>query len=248
MRKTLEFAIKQTIPVFCGYIFLGIAFGLLLQKAGYSLLWAFLISLFVYAGSMQFVLVGLLAGGASLPTVAIMTLMINSRHIFYGLSFIEKFKKMGRSYLYMIFSLTDETYSVLCSVKVPNEMDEKRVFFIISLLDQIYWITGSVIGALMGEKIPFNSKGIDFAMTSLFIVIFIEQWKDSKTHIPALSGIVSSIIFLLIMGPDSFLMPALITVVLILLMAKRIIVKKIDYDKKLSEKNELYENRQEEMI
>lgn len=248
MAKTLKFAVKQTIPVFCGYIFLGIAFGLLLQKAGFSFIWAFLISLIVYAGSMQFVLVGLLSGGASLATVAVMTLMINSRHIFYGLSFIEKFKKMGRRYWYMIFSLTDETYSVLCSVKVPSEMDEKRVLFLIALLDHIYWITGSVIGALIGEKIPFNSQGIDFAMTALFIVIFLEQWKESKTHIPALTGILISVLFLKLMGPASFLMPALIMIVLILLMGKSRIIRELGCEDVPTNEHVQQEHSQEEGI
>ena len=161
---------------------------------------------------------------------------------------IEKFKKMGRRYWYMIFSLTDETYSVLCSVKVPSEMDEKRVLFLIALLDHIYWITGSVIGALIGEKIPFNSQGIDFAMTALFIVIFLEQWKESKTHIPALTGILISVLFLKLMGPASFLMPALIMIVLILLMGKSLIIREFGCEDVPTNEHVQQEHSQEEGI
>lgn len=145
-RGYIGFAFRQSIPIMLGYIFLGIAFGLLLQNAGYSFWWAFLTSVVIYAGSMQFVLVSLLSGGAGLVYVALMTLFINGRHIFYGLSFVEKYKKMGKAYPYMVFSLTDETYSVLCGTKVPERMDEDKVFFWISLLDQSYWVLGSVLG------------------------------------------------------------------------------------------------------
>ncbi|MEG2259193.1 MAG: AzlC family ABC transporter permease, partial [Oscillospiraceae bacterium] len=162
MKKTLRFAFIQTLPVLLGYSFIGIAFGLLLQRAGFGVLWAFFISLTVYAGSMQFVLVGILSGGMSLLSVIVMTLSINSRHIFYGLSFIERFKKMGGRRPYMIFSLTDETYSLLCSVKTPSELKEDDVFFAIALLNQLYWIIGSCAGSLLGELISFNSTGIEF--------------------------------------------------------------------------------------
>lgn len=141
------FAFTQTIPILLGYIFLGIAFGLMLQDAGYNFIWAFFMSIFVYAGSMQFMLVTLLAGAQSLMNTFVMTLFINGRHLFYGLSFIEKFREMGKAFPYMAFSLTDETYSVLCSLKVPEGLNEKKISFLISLFDHIYWITGSVLGA-----------------------------------------------------------------------------------------------------
>ena len=153
MANNFKFAFRQTIPVMLGYLFLGIAFGILLQDAGYSVAWALLASVTVYAGSMQFVLVDLLRTGAGLLTVAMMTLFINGRHIFYGLSFVEKYKKTGKAYPYMVFSLTDETYSVLCNLKVPEGMDWGKVSFLISLLDHCYWIAGSVIGALAGKAI-----------------------------------------------------------------------------------------------
>ena len=158
--KHIGFAFHKTIPVMLGYLFLGMAFGLLLQNAGYNFLWAFLSSLIIYAGSMQFVLVTLLTGGVGLIHTALMTLFINGRHIFYGLSFVEKYKKMGKAYPYLVFSLTDETYSVLCGTHVPEDMDEKKVFFWISFLDQCYWVIGSTLGGLAGQYITFDSTGI----------------------------------------------------------------------------------------
>ena len=150
-KKEILYAFQQSVPVLLGYIFLGLAFGLMLQNAGYHFVWAFLISLTVYAGSMQFVLVTLLSGAYGLLYTFIMTLFINGRHIFYGLSFVEKFKKMGKAYPYMVFSLTDETYSVLCSLKVPAGMDEKKVSLFIAMFDHSYWIIGSVLGAVVGQ-------------------------------------------------------------------------------------------------
>lgn len=220
-KNPIVFAWKQTIPVMLGYIFLGIAFGLLIQNAGYNALWAFLISVVVYAGSMQFVLVTLLTSGAGLLSAALMTLFINGRHIFYGLSFVEKYKKTGKAYPYLVFSLTDETYSVLCGTKIPEGMEEKKVYFWISFLDQCYWVAGSVIGALAGSYITFDSTGIDFSMTALFIVIVVEQWQETKSHFPALLGAVCGILWLVVLGPDRFILPALCSCVVILLLVRR---------------------------
>lgn len=210
MRKNLQFAFIQTIPVLCGYLFLGMAFGLLLQQAGIPVIWAFLISVFVYAGSLQFALVGILAGQGDYLSTILLTLSINFRHIFYGISFIDKFKTMRKLRPYMIFSLSDETYSLLCSVQVPRGYDEKQIFFFISFLNQLYWIAGSAIGAAAGQQIFFNTKGIDFANVALFAVIFTEQWISAENHVPALMGLFFAIIFLVFLGPDKFLLPSLI--------------------------------------
>lgn len=215
--RQIRFAFLQSIPVMLGYLFLGFAFGLMLQNAGYSYWWAFLTSVVVYAGSMQFVLVTLLSGGASLAYAAVMTLFINGRHIFYGLSFVEKFRKMGKAYPYMVFSLTDETYSVLCGLKVPDGMSEKRVSFWISLLDQSYWIAGSVLGALIGQLVTFDATGVDFSMTALFVVIVLNQWMEMKEHRPALIGLGVGFGALLLLGAERFLLPALMVAMLILL-------------------------------
>ena len=216
MRQTVRFAFYKTIPVLLGYLFLGLAFGLLLQEAGYSFWWALLSSGIVYAGSIQFVLVEFLSGGTGLLTVAVMTLLINSRHAFYGLSFVEKFRKM-KTYPYMIFSLTDETYSLLCSLKVPEGIDEKKAMFLIALFDQLYWVAGSILGAALGQVLPFDMTGIDFAMTALFVTIFVDQWREAKSHLPAIVGLCSAAVCLLIFGGSNFILPSLIITVGILM-------------------------------
>lgn len=225
MNKTLKYAFPKTLPVLAGYLFLGFAFGILLRQAGYSPLWAFGSSLFIYAGSIQFVLISLFKNGMDLLTTAFMTLLINGRHIFYGLSFLDKFRRMGKAFPYMVFSLTDETYSLLCSEDLPPQ-EEGRTFFTIALLDHIYWVTGSVLGALVGNALPFDSTGIDFAMTALFVVIFVEQWLAAKSRIPAVAGLVCSVVSLIIFGADRFIIPALVMSVAVLMFTKNTIAAK----------------------
>jgi 4-azaleucine resistance transporter AzlC len=220
MKKIIKYAVTQTLPVMFGYLFMGIAFGILLEQAGYGWLWALFISLTVYAGSMQFVLVGLLGGGMGVFSLVLLTLSVQSRHMFYGLSFIEKFKAMGKAGWYMIFSLTDETYSLLCGMKIPENLNKKKVFIAVAILDQGYWVIGCTLGALLGGIIGFDTTGIDFAMTALFVVIFIEQWYGFKSHLPALIGMGSAIICLIMFGAESFILPALILTVGVLLILK----------------------------
>lgn len=220
---TIRYALKKSFPIFCGYLFLGFAFGILLADAGYGWPWALACSILIYAGSMQFVLVSFLASGAPLFTVFLMTLLINGRHIFYGLSFVDRFRRAGKFFPYMVFSLTDETYSLLCSAEHPEGIDPKHADFFIALFDHCYWILGSVLGCVAGHLIPIDFTGIDFTMTALFLVIFIDQWKTYKPHIPALTGGICAAISLMIFGPDNFLLPALGAAVAVLLGAKRVI-------------------------
>lgn len=217
----LKTAFLKTIPVLTGYLFLGIGFGILLEKSGYGVLWSLAMSAFIYAGSMQYVAVGLLTSGASLLTTAFTTLMVNARHLFYGISMVEPYKDMGKRKPYLIFALTDETYSLVCSGDYPEGADPRQYCFLVSLLNQIYWVSGSVIGSLIGSLLPFNSKGIDFAMTALFVTVFVEQWKSTKNHIPALVGVLASIICLLIFGADQFLIPSMITITLLLTLCRK---------------------------
>lgn len=222
--RIVKQAFLRTIPVMMGYLVLGVAFGLLLQKAGYHWVWALGISLFVFAGSMQFVLVGLLSQNASLTTVAVTTLLVNSRHLFYGLSFIERFKAMGKRGLYMVFSLTDETYALLCAVgDVGTVEDRDRLSWWMALLDQSYWVTGSVVGAVLGSHITLDITGIDFAMTALFTVIFVEQWIAAKTRLQAIIGMACAIVSLVLLGSDRFLLPALVATVAMLLAARNLV-------------------------
>lgn len=216
-RQTARFAFRQSLGVLFGYVFLGTAFGILLRQAGFGALWSLAFSGLVYAGSLQFVLAGFLAAPTALPTVALMSLFINARHLFYGLSFIERFRSMGKKRPYMIFSLTDETYSVLCGMdEVPAGVDKNGAMFLVALLDQLYWVAGSLLGTFAGG-LPLDFTGIDFSMTALFLVIFLEQWRGAKSHLPALLGLGCGAVFLLALGPDNFLLPALCTTVAVLL-------------------------------
>lgn len=217
MKKALKFAFIQDIPVMLGYIVMGIAFGLMIQEIGYNFVWAFVISAVVYAGTMQFVLVSILSGGMNILAVVAITLSINSRHIFYGLSFIERFKEMGKAYPYMIYTLTDETYALLCGTEIPPHLDKKKTTFFISLLNQCWWVLGSTLGALAGQLIQFNTTGVDFAMTALFVVLAVEQWLSAKSHIPAIIGLVCGIVAVIVLGPENFIIPALLVAVVLLL-------------------------------
>ena len=221
VKLALRAAFPMTIPVMVGYLFLGAAFGILLESKGYGFGWAALMSVIVYAGSMQFVAVDLLATGAGFLQVALMTLMVNIRHVFYGLSLLGKFQNFGAKKPYMIFSLSDETFSLLCSAEPPKNVDRSWFFFFIALLDQLYWIVGSVVGGLLGSSFSFNTQGIDFAMTALFVVIFVNQWRETKSHAPALAGLACSVVCLLLFGADNFILPALISMVVLLTVVRQ---------------------------
>ena len=220
-RKALSAAFPVTVPVLMGYLAIGIAFGLMLQEAGYNFIWAFFMSLTIYAGSGQYLGVTLLATAAGLGTVALMTLLINFRHLVYGLSMLEKFRGMGWRKLYMIFSLTDETYALLSSARAPVGVDPRSFYFAIALLDQSYWVLGSVIGGVAGALIPFSTEGVDFAMTALFVVMFLDQWADAKDHRPALLGLGCSAVCLAVFGSGGFIIPAMCLIILSFLLTRR---------------------------
>lgn len=222
-RRAFQAAFPYTIPVLTGYLFIGIAFGVMYQEKGYNFLWAALMSILVYAGSGQYLAVNFFAPEVSIFQVIFMTFMVNVRHIFYGLSLLERFAKMGKQRLYMIFALTDETYSLYFITKVPKDVDENKFLLAIALLDQSYWVIGSVIGALAGSLIPFDATGIDFAMTALFLVIFVEQWMGSRNHIPALTGLGCAVLCLLIFGKDNFILPAMISIMILLLSCRKVV-------------------------
>ena len=200
-----------------GYLVLGTGFGILMADKGYSFWWPALMSLVVYAGSLQYVGVNLLASMASPVSTALMSIMVNARHLFYGISMLEKYKGMEKGRTYAIFALTDETYSLVCSAQIPDGVNEHGYYFSISLMNQFYWVAGSLIGGLMGNLMSFNTDGIDFAMTALFVVMFVEQWESSKNHLPAISGIVITVCCLLVFGTDYFLIPSMILIATALL-------------------------------
>lgn len=222
-RETFKRAFITSLPVMAGYIVLGIGFGILLSAKGYSFWWALLMSVTIYAGSMQYVGVNLLAGGASVISTVLMTLMVNARHMFYGISMIENYRDMGWRKWYAIFGLTDETYSLVCvEPNLPDHVKRKNYYFLITLMNQCYWITGSLIGAFLGSAVSFNSAGIDFSMTALFVTIFVEQWEKNRQHFPALFGLFVSLVCLVIFGADQFMVPAMIGISIGLLLFRTI--------------------------
>lgn len=221
MKSLVKTCFIHTLPVMAGYLFLGTGFGMLLHAKGYGILYSAAMSIFIYAGSMQYLAVDLLTGGASLITAAITTLMVNARHLFYGISMIDTYKNCGWRKPYLIFALTDETYSLNCSGAPAGVEDSKTYFFLVSLFNQCYWVTGSVLGVLAGSLLPINTEGIDFALTALFVTVFVEQWKSTRDHIPALIGVFSSLLCLLLFGPANFLIPAMGMITLSLILYRR---------------------------
>lgn len=221
MRKTFRPALTATLPVMAGYLILGFGFGIIIKANGYSIALAAAMSAFIYAGSMQYVAIGLMTGGASLITTALTTLMVNIRHLFYGVSMLEKYQHAGPAKPYLIFALTDETYSLVCG-DLPNIAPEDRASYelLVSALNHLYWIAGSVAGALVGSLIQFNSQGIDFALTALFLTVFTDQWLNNKKHGPALIGLGASILCLLVFGSENFLIPAMLIIALALSLYK----------------------------
>ena len=226
-RKAFQKAFPYTIPVLTGYLFIGTAFGVMYAEKGYSFLWAILMSVLVYAGSGQYLAVNFFVPGVSFLQVIFLTFMVNVRHVFYGVSLLEKFNKVGKSRWYMIFALTDETYSLLCTTKIPKGVDESKFLLAISILDHSYWVLGSAIGAIAGTLLPISSEGIEFAMTALFIVIFIEQWMERKNRIPELIGVVVAIVTLNIFGAAQFVLPAMLVIVAILFVGKKKLDKEV---------------------
>jgi len=215
-RSVLPAAFRATVPVMLGYLAIGVAFGVMMSAVGLGALWSGLMSALVYAGSAQILGVSLIGAGLALADIALLTLILNFRHLVYGLSMIQRFRGMGWRKFYMIFALTDETYALLSSVRAPVGVDPRRYDFAVALLDQVYWIAGSVLGGLLGTLIPFDSTGVDFAMTALFVVIAVEQWEQAQSHLPALLGAGATVLSILLLGADSsrLLLPALAAIVL----------------------------------
>ena len=182
-------ALPRTLPVLAGYLVLGVAFGLLLNSIGLGVFWAAAMSILVYAGSAQFLAVSLIGASASLPQVALLTFLLNFRHFFYGLSMVSRYQGVGKRKLYLALALSDETYAILAGALPPAQVDPADYYFAVSLLDQCYWVAGSLIGTTVGQLITFDTTGVDFAMTALFVVLAVEQWKSARRHAPRCSGL-----------------------------------------------------------
>ena len=220
-QQTIKKAFLDSLPVLAGYVVLGMGFGLLLGAQGFGVLWAGLTSVLVYAGSLQFVATDLAASGAGLLTAAVTALLVNLRHLFYGLSMIDKYKGVKRK-PFLIFTLTDETYSLVCEKEDEGDKAATgRYYFWVSLLNYSYWILGSVLGSLLGAYLPFSTEGIEFSLTALFLTVFTEQWLTTKDHLPALIGLGATLLSLLIFGRENFLIFAMILIVVSLALLHR---------------------------
>ena len=217
----------HTIPVFTGFIFLGIAYGILMDSKGFNLGWTVLMSAAVFAGSMQYVAITILSAPFSPLYALLMTLVVNARHLFYGVSMLEKYKGTGRFKSYLIFAMCDETFSILVSTEPPESIDRTRFMVAVTALDQLYWITGSVIGSLIGSMVSFDTKGLDFALTALFVVIFINQWRVAASHKPAIIGLASSALCLALFGSGGFVIPSMALIIVLLTALKKDISREL---------------------
>ena len=226
MQSAGRIAFIKSIPILCSYIFLGAVYGIMMQKAGYSWLVTLLISCFIYTGAFQFVLITFLANHSPLLTLALTALLMNSRQIFYSLTFVEDFNNMGSKKLYMIHSMTDETYAVNCTMSDIEPKRRRQIMFPLAIMCHIYWMAGSMLGILAGILLGgIALDGIDFCMTALFVIIAIDQWERTADHMPAIVGLLSGIACLLIFGKTNFMLPALLAVSAILLFNKRVRVE-----------------------
>ena len=220
-KPLLRAAFLDTVPVMTGYVFLGFGFGILMQQNGFGVLWAAAMSLFIYAGSMQYVTIPLLTSGASLLTCAMTAFVVNARHLFYGISMVDAYKGMGKKKPYLIFGLTDETYSLVSQLQLPEGIRPGSYCFLVTLFDHIYWVTGTVLGSLAGTLLPINYEGVDFALTALFVTIFVEQWLSTKNHGPAIVGVAATVICLVLFGADVFLIPSMAIIAVCLTMMRK---------------------------
>jgi 4-azaleucine resistance transporter AzlC len=215
-RKALKAAFPYTIPIFAGFWFLGLAYGIYMNVSGFSFVYPMIMSLIIFGGSLEFVAVEMLLSPFAPVQVLIMTLLIQARHLFYGISMLEKFKNMGWKKFYLIFGMCDETFSINYTAHIPEDVDRGWFMFFVTLLNQIYWVSGSTIGGLLGSLIHFNTDGISFVMTAMFVVIFMEQWMKEKHHVSAYIGLGVSAACLLLFGADSFMIPTMVVIIALL--------------------------------
>ena len=246
-KNLLKTVFIRTIPIMTGYVVLGIGFGVLLQKAGYSWIWALVMGLTMYSGTMQYVGVDLLSSGASIITTAVMALVVNARYIFYGLPMIDRYKNSGWKKPWLIFGLTDENFALLCSTEAPEGSSDHLYCLLVTIFDHCYWMIGCVLGVLLGSAMKFNTTGIEFVMTALFITVFVDQWRETKQHLPALSGIGVTLICLLIFGKENFLIPSMVLIVVVLSLFRKIIDSGAKVDGVSIAEQELTEEKEDMM-
>lgn len=226
--KALKTAFPYTIPIMTGFLFLGFAYGFLMRKSGFSPLYPMIMSIVIYGGSLEFVAVSMLLGSFAPLQTLMVTLIIQARHLFYGVSMLSKYRGLGWKRFFLIFGMSDETFSINCSTDVPEGVDRGWFYLCVTFLNELYWFTGATSGALLGGVINFNTEGLDFVMTAMFVVIFIEQWKKEKQHLSAYVGLGATTLCLVLIGAENFLIPAMIVILVLLTVLRRPISKKMD--------------------
>ena len=221
LRRTLRAAFPRTLPVLTGYLFLGATYGVYMNISGFPFWYPMLMSMVVFAGSAEFVAVSLLLGPFVPLRSFLMILLINARHLFYGISMLDKYRGMGPKKLYLIFALTDETFSVNCSAEIPEGADRGLFYLLVTVLDHCYWVAGATLGGILGSLVTFNTRGLEFVMTAMFTVIFLDRWLKEKDHASGLLGLGLTLLCLLILGPERFLLPAMGAILLALTLLRR---------------------------
>lgn len=228
--KAFVTAFPHTIPIFAGFWFLSLAYGIYMNTAGFSFIYPALMSLTIFGGSLEFITVSMLLSPYAPVQVIIMTLMVQARHLFYGIAMLDKYKGMGWKKFYLIFGMCDETFSINCSANIPEDVDKGWFYFFVTLLNHFYWFSGALVGGLVGNLIHFNTEGLDFVMTAMFVVIFLEQWLKEKQHISAWIGLLASVVCLVIFGADNFMIPTMICIIVFLSVLRAPITKKAGYE------------------
>lgn len=221
IKRSFLAAFPYTVPILAGFLFLGITYGIYMNVSGFSFLYPMLMSMTVFAGSAEFVTVSILLGEFEPLQAFLMILMINARHLFYGISLLEKYRGTGWKKFYLIFGMCDESFSVNCSAEIPEDADKGWFMFFVTLLNQTYWVTGATFGGIFGSFISFNTEGLDFCMTAMFVVIFLENWLKEKNHTSSVIGIILPVICLIIFGPDKFIIPSMLMIIAALTFLRR---------------------------
>lgn len=219
--RALKCAFPHTIPIFAGFCFLGMTYGIYMKVSGFAFWYPMLMSLVIYGGSLEFVAVSMLLAPYAPMQAFLMTLMIQARHLFYGIALLDKFRGMGWKKPYLIFGMCDETFSINCTAEIPEDVDRGWFYFFVTLLNQIYWVLGATAGGLVGGLIRFNTEGLDFVMMAMFVVIFLEQWRKEKRHDSAAVGMAASVVCLAIFGADNFLIPTMVCILAVLTALRR---------------------------
>lgn len=229
--RSFRAAFPCTIPILAGFLLLGMAYGIYMNVSGFSFVYPMIMAAVIFGGSLEFLAAQMLLSPFAPLQVLMVSLMIQARHLFYGISMLDKFKDMGWKKFYLIYGMCDETFSINCTAEIPGDCDRGWFYFFVTLLNQLYWVGGATLGGLLGNLITFDTKGLDFVMTAMFIVIFLEQWLKEKRHFSEWAGLASSAACLLIFGKDNFMIPAMICILLLLTAFRKPVERKAGEEK-----------------